>query len=362
MSREIQPQRRIVGRGAQIEPPNRFEKVRTLADWEHSEPDDAATDERRVATQFFADATQSLITTNDSPDIGFRYSINPYRGCEHGCAYCYARPGHENLGMNAGLDFETKVLYKPEAARILRAELCKPGWHGEIIAISGVTDCYQPVERGFRITRAIIEVLVEARQAFGIITKNALILRDLDLLAAQAKHRLCAANVSVTTLDSDLARDLEPRTSPPASRLRAIHELSSAGIPVRVMVAPIIPGLTDREVPAILEAAAEAGACSAGWQMLRLPWAVRPIFEDWLLRNRPELRDRVVGRIQAVRGGKMNDYQYGRRMRGDGEYAEGIAKTFQVFTRNFGLDRGLPPLDTTQFQPPRSPGGQQSLF
>lgn len=355
---------RTVGRGAQIEPPNRFESVRTEADWEHLEGDaEAVPDERRIATEFFPDATRSLITHNDSPDIPFRHSINPYRGCEHGCAYCYARPGHEMLGMNAGIDFETKVLYKPDAAKLLRAELCKPSWSGdEVIAISGVTDCYQPAERKLRVTRSIVEVLVEARQAFGVVTKNALVLRDLDLLAPHGRQAMFHANISVTTLDADLARDLEPRTSPPTMRLKAIRELTAAGIPTRVMVAPIIPGLTDTEIPAILEAASEAGAKSAGWQMLRLPWAVRPIFEDWLAKNRPQLRDRVVGHIQDVRGGKMNDTEFGRRMRGAGAYADSIGRTFKMFAHKYGLDRGLPAMDTTQFHPPKSPDGQQTLF
>jgi DNA repair photolyase len=353
---------RVIGRGSQIAPPNRFESVRVEADWEQLEHDEAATDDRRIATQFFADATQSLITSNDSPDIPFKYSINPYRGCEHGCAYCYARPGHELLGMNAGLDFETKVLYKPNAPAILRAELCRPSWKGEVIAISGVTDCYQPAERRLRITRACIEVMVEARQAFGIITKNALVLRDFDLLVSHARLGMCAVNLTITTLDPDLARDLEPRTSPPANRLRAVRELSAAGVPVRVMVAPIIPGLTDTEIPSILEAAADAGAQGANWQMLRLPHAVRPIFEDWLARNRPQQKDRVTSRIQDVRDGKMNDSQFGRRMRGEGQYADQIASTFRLFRHKLGLDRDTPPLDTTQFRPPRSPDGQQCLF
>jgi DNA repair photolyase len=358
-----QPSTRIIGRGAQIAPPNRFEAARTEADWEQLEFDEQATAEtRRIPTEFFPDSTKSLITSNDSPDISFTYSINPYRGCEHGCAYCYARPGHENLGLNGGIDFETKVFYKPEAAKILRAELCKPSWKGEVIVMSGVTDCYQPVERKFALTRSCIEVMVEAQQAFAIISKNALVLRDLDLLAPHGRQQLCAVNVSVTTLDAELARDLEPRTSSPQNRLRAIRELSSAGVPVRVMVAPIIPGLNDVEIPAILQAAAEAGAQGAGWQLMRLPWSVRPVFEDWVARNRPEQAERILGRIRQVRGGKMNDYQFGRRMRGQGEYADGIAQTFKVFLKKFGLDRGLPELDTTRFQPPQSPDGQKRLF
>ena len=225
----------------QIAPPNRFETTQTEADWEQLEHDEqASVAERRVPTEFFPDATKSLITSNDSPDIPFTHSINPYRGCEHGCAYCYARPGHENLGLNGGIDFETKVFYKPDAAKILRAELCKPSWRGEVIALPGVTDCYQPAERRLRLTRGCVEVMVEAQQAFGMIT-NALVLRDLDLLAPHAKQGMCAVNLSVTTLDANLARDLEPRSSP-ANRLRAIRELTAAGVPTRVMVCRLFPG------------------------------------------------------------------------------------------------------------------------
>jgi len=363
MSTPKPPTSHFVGRGSQITPPNRFERVHCEADWEQLDHElQTAPDERRQPTEFFADQSRSIVTHNDSPDIPFRHSINPYRGCEHGCAYCYARPGHETLGLNAGLDFETKVFYKPDAPVLLRAELCKPSWKGEIIAMSGVTDCYQPAERRLRITRGCIEVMAEAQQAFGIITKNALVVRDLDLLAPHAAKSLCAVNITLTTLDADLARCLEPRTSSPSARLRAIRELTAAGIPVRVMVAPIIPGLTDTEIPAILQAVSAAGAIGAGWQMLRLPLAMRPIFEDWLARNRPQQRERVVARIQAVRGGKMNDRKFGRRMRGQGEYAEGIAQTFKLFAHKFGLDRGVPPLDTTQFHPPRSLDGQGQLF
>lgn len=357
------PRQHTIGRGAQIRPPNRFESVQVEPEWEQLESDDPAfMEKRRVPTELIPDASRSIITQNDSPDIPFRYSINPYRGCEHGCAYCYARPGHETLGMNAGVDFETKVLYKPQAASLLRTELCKPRWRGDVIAISGVTDCYQPIERKLRITRGLIEVLVEARQAFGVITKNALILRDLDLLSPHGQSGFFHANISITTLDADLARDLEPRTSLPTQRLEAIRQLSDAGIPVRVMAAPIIPGLTDREIPAILQAAADAGAIGAGWQLVRLPWAVKPIFEDWLARNRPDERDRVIARIQEVRDGKMNDSQFGRRMRGQGEYAAGIDQTFRVFAHKYGLDKGMPPLDTSQFRPPVSETGQISLF
>ncbi len=274
-----------VGRATGINPPNRFERVRVEDDWEQLDAADEPPDERRVATQFLPNDTGRLITENDSPDVPFRYSINPYRGCEHGCAYCYARPGHEMLGMNAGLDFETRILVKFDAPQRLRAELAADGWRGEHIAISGVTDCYQPAERKFRLTRGCLEVLLEARQALGIITKNALVCRDLDLLADLAARNLAHVYVSVTTLDAELARRMEPRTATPEARLRAIRALADAGVPVGVMAAPVIPGLNDQELPAILERAREAGARSAGSLLVRLPLAVRPIFEEWLART-----------------------------------------------------------------------------
>jgi DNA repair photolyase len=355
---------RLVGRGSPLTPPNRFERQHHEPDPEAAPaPDDDSPGEaRRVPTQFLPDATRSLIVANDSPDVGFRYSINPYRGCEHGCAYCYARPGHEYLGMNAGLDFETQILVKHEAPALLREDLNRPNWRGEVIAISGVTDCYQPAERRFRLTRGCLEVLSEAHQACGIVTKNSLMLRDLDLLVSLARRRLAHVYVSVTTLDAQLARSLEPRTSPPAKRLEAIARLAEASVPVGVMAAPIIPGLNDQELPAILAAARSAGAVGAGYTLLRLPLAVRPIFEDWLQRHRPLQARRILGRIRDTRGGRLNDSQFGRRMRGQGEYAATIAATFKAFARKLGLDRGLPELDTSQFRPPRSASGQQRLF
>jgi DNA repair photolyase len=357
------PDSKTIGRGSQIAPANRFERTRTEADYEHLTREDVEDGDRKLATQFFPDQTKSLITENDSPDVGFRFSINPYRGCEHGCAYCYARPGHEFLGLNAGLDFETKIFVKHNAAALLRDELNQPAWRGdESITISGVTDCYQPAERKFRVTRSILEVLLEARQTCGVITKNALVVRDLDLLAPLAEMRLVRVFISVTTLDHELARALEPRTSPPAKKLDAIRALASAGLPVGVMVAPIIPGLTDNEVPAILAAAAEAGAKGAGYVLLRLPFAVRPIFEDWLARNRPEQYDRVISRIRTTRGGGMYQTEWRVRQTGTGEYAEQIASTFKVFKKKHGLDGELPPLDYSLFRPPRAAGGQMQLF
>ena len=353
---------KAIGRGAGIDPPNRFERVRIEDDWEQLDADEASADPRRVPTEFLPNDTRRLITENNSPDVPFRYSINPYRGCEHGCAYCYARPGHETLGMNAGLDFETRILVKHDAPELLRAELAADGWQGEPITLSGVTDCYQPAERRFRLTRGCLEVMLEARQPLGIITKNALVARDLDLLAPLAAENLVHVFLSVSTLDAVLARSLEPRTATPQAKLRAIRAVASAGVPVGVMTAPIIPGLNDQEIPAILAAAKEAGARSAGYVLLRLPFAVRPIFEDWLARSYPEKAERVLSLIRSTRSGRMNNYEWGNRLRGEGQYAEQIAKTFKVFRKKHGLDAPLPPLDQSKFVPPRLTSGQMRLF
>jgi DNA repair photolyase len=351
-----------LGRGSQIRPANRFEQTHVEDDFEQLEDDDELLASRRLKTEFLPDRTQRIITENDSPDVGFRYSINPYRGCEHGCSYCYARPSHELLGLNAGIDFETKVLVKHDAARLLRDELCDCRWHGEQIMLSGVTDCYQPAERQFRITRSLLEVMLEARQAVSLITKNALVLRDLDLLRPLAELRLVQVFLSITTLDAELARAMEPRTATPAARLKALAELSRAGVPAGVMVAPVIPGLTDTEMPQILRAAKDAGAQSAGYVLLRLPWSVQPVFLEWLSANRPAVKERVEALIRDTRDGKLYDSTWKVRQRGQGPYAEQIGQTFKVFTRKLGLDRPLHALDTTQFRPPRPSSGQLSLF
>ncbi|MDZ4819473.1 MAG: PA0069 family radical SAM protein [Planctomycetota bacterium] len=363
-----------IGRGAGHNPANRFESVRHELDLEALAAvelnEDFVGDEdgdhgtlRKTKTEFFPDATKSIIATNDSPDISFSFSINPYRGCEHGCAYCYARPGHEYLGLSGGLDFETKIFVKHDAATLLRDELNKPSWKGtESIAISGVTDCYQPAERQFKITRGILEVCLEAGQACGIVTKNALVLRDIDLLSELARRSLVRVYISITTLDAELARSMEPRTSPPVRRLAAIRALSAAGVPTGVMTAPIIPGLNDVEIPALLQAAAEAGAQTASYVLLRLPHSVRPVFEEWLTRCYPQHADRVLGHIQATRGGKMNGTQFGTRMSGEGNYAEGIRTTFALFRKKYKLDGAMPPYDFTQFRPPSTSEGQQRLF
>jgi DNA repair photolyase len=353
----------FIGRGSNLSPPNRFEAIRQEQDWEHLAADDELlADERRVATEYLPDNAATIIRENDSPDIPFRFSINPYRGCEHGCVYCYARPTHETLGLNAGLDFETKVLVKHDAVALLRKELNHRRWQCEPIMMSGVTDCYQPAERQFKLTRGILEVLLEARQPACLITKNALILRDLDLLAPMAQKNLVSVAQSITTLDSELARTLEPRTATPAAKLRALRELTAAGVPARVMVAPLIPGLNDSEIPAILAAAKEAGARGAGFVALRLPYAVAPIFMAWLKQHRPLAAERVESLIRDMRGGQLYKAEFGKRMRGGGTYAEGIAKTFEVFVHKFDLNQPWTELDCSQFRPPQLPGGQMQLF
>lgn len=362
---ELSPSAKLphaIGRGSQIRPPNRFESVRQESDFEQLVPEEAIVDECRIKTTFFDDLSETILTENDSPDVGFRWSINAYRGCEHGCLYCYARPTHELLGMDAGLDFETKIMVKRNAPQLLRERLNRPSWAGDVIVVSGVTDCYQPAERGFRLTRSLLEVMNEANQACGIVTKNALVLRDLDILRSMAQRKLVHVNLSITTLDASLARSMEPRTSLPEQRLRAVRELSAAGVPVRVLLAPVVPGLTDREMPSILEASREAGAKGAGYVLLRLPLAVLPIFEDWLSRERPLERDRITALIRSTRQGRMNDSTWGRRMAGQGEYAKHIAETFRIFARKLGLDGDLPKYDTSLFRPPRLVGGQMTLF
>jgi DNA repair photolyase len=350
-------------RGAQIEPPNRFESARREGDFEHLEFDeDLQADQRVLDTQVIPDQSKSLLTENNSPDVGFRWSINPYRGCEHGCVYCYARPTHEMLGMNAGLDFETKIMVKLRAAELLRDDLASPKWQPQPIAMSGVTDCYQPLERQFRLTRSCLEVLLEARQPVTVVTKNALVLRDLDLLVQMAQRRLIHVSISVTTLDDQTARMMEPRTSRPAERLRAIRELNQAGVPVRVMIAPIIPGLTDSELPEIMHRSSASGAQSAGYILLRLPWSVRPVFLDWLEREFPLRKRKIESHIRAVRGGRLNDPRFGSRMRGHGPIAEQIRHMFSIFSRKYGLDSKLPELDCSQFRAPRPASGQLSLF
>jgi DNA repair photolyase len=342
------------GRGAAENPKNRFEHVERVA-----EPVEGDDEQPLPTTQFLPDASKSIIATNDSPDVGFDAGVNPYRGCEHGCAYCYARPTHEYLGFSAGLDFETKIMVKHDAPELLRRELSSPRWQPRVIAMSGVTDCYQPIERKLRLTRRCLEVLAEFRNPVVLITKNALVARDADVLAALAGHRAAAVFLSITTLDADLCGVLEPRTSRPAKRLAAIAALAKAGVPVGVNVAPVIPGLTDSEIPRIVQAAADAGATFAGLVPLRLPYAVAPLFEAWLERHRPNMKDKILHRIRAMRGGRLNDPNFGSRMEGDGPLAEQIRTLFVLACRRAGLARGGPDLTTSAFQRPHD---QPSLF
>jgi DNA repair photolyase len=338
-------------RGAGSNPPNRFEQL-TLerdADWDpESDP--------LPRTQFLRDRSSSILSYNDSPDLGFEASLNPYRGCEHGCIYCYARPTHEYLGFSSGLDFETKIMVKEDAPRLLREQLSSPGWVPKVIALSGVTDPYQPVERRLELTRRCLEVLAEFRNPVTIVTKNNLVTRDVDLLAELATCHAVAVFISVTSLDTELRKILEPRTSPPAARLAAIGALAKAGIPTGVLVAPVIPGLTDHEIPAIVAAAAAAGAAFAAHTVLRLPYSVAPLFEEWLTRHLPDKKDKILHRIRALRGGKLNNSEFGSRMTGEGIFAEQIARLFDVACRKAGWSGQGPELSTAHF---RKPGGAQ---
>ena len=351
------------GRASRLNPPNRFERRRLDDDFGQMEQDDEFFDElRHVATDYLPDDSRSIVSKNDSPDIPFRYSLNPYRGCQHGCSYCYARPTHEYLGLNAGLDFESKILVKHRAPELLRDWLNRKQWTPELIVFSGITDCYQPAERQFKLTRRCLAVALEACQPIGIITKNALVTRDTDLLKQMAAHRVVRVTFSITTLDESLGREMEPRTSTPSARLRAMRVLSDAGIPTSVMVAPIIPGLNDSECAEILAAAKQAGAEAASFALLRLPLTVRPVFLEWLERTQSARKDRVESRIRATRHGRLNDSKFGDRMVGDGELATQIAQMFRIFAKKYGLDKKPFPLDTSKFRPPRANSGQLTLF
>jgi len=344
------------GRSTSSNVPNRFDRIDLEPDGDHLDAEEAIA----PATVFYRDSSRSIIATNDSPDVGFEKSINPYRGCEHGCIYCYARPTHEWLGFSAGLDFETKIMVKQNARELLRHELSSPKWQPTTLSISGVTDCYQPAERRFRLTRGCLEVLREFQNPLGIITKNHLVTRDIDLLADLAARELAVVILSITTLDTDLAAKMEPRTSTPRRRLDALRALSSAGIPTGIMMAPIIPGLTDHEIPSILNAAAEAGAKFAGYVPVRLPFAVKDLFARWLTDHFPDRKDKVLNRIRSLRGGKLNDSEFGSRMHGEGIWADQLKTMFALAKRRAGLDKPSPALSTTLFR--RPPSSQLQLW
>ncbi|MEM9017991.1 MAG: PA0069 family radical SAM protein [Verrucomicrobiota bacterium] len=351
------------GRGTSSMPRNRFESLGVEDDagaWEEIAKTDPDFVPKRPVTQILHDDSQSILSRNQSPDIGFTFSLNPYRGCEHGCAYCYARPYHEYLGFNAGLDFETKIIAKPEAPTLLEKELSKSSWAPTSLACSGVTDCYQPIERKQEITRQCLEILARCRHPVGLITKNALVTRDLDLLEELNHFKAALVVISLTSLDPGLAGDLEPRASRPQARLKTIRELSEAGIPVGVSVAPIIPGLNDHEIPKILEAAAEAGASFSSGTVLRLPFGVKEIFEDWLMSFRPTHREKVLDRVRELRGGRLNSSTFGERMTGRGALANEIQNWLTVGRRRCGLEAPSPMLSTDSFRRPMP--GQLELF
>jgi DNA repair photolyase len=355
----------IRGRGAKSNPANRFKPISYIPDPEASVAGASASgvsapDLPAPGTQFFRDTTRSIITSNESPDVGFDASINPYRGCEHGCIYCYARPYHEYLGFSAGLDFETKILVKENAPALLRRELSRPGWRPKPLSLCGVTDPYQPVERRLRLTARCLEVLSEFRNPVSVLTKNYLVTRDAEPLAALARVRAAVVGLSIITLDEHLARMLEPRTSSPARRLEALTALSRAGIPAGVFVAPVIPGLTDHEIPRIVSAAAQAGARFATYAVIRLPYGVGELLDGWLADHMPDRRKKVMGRIRAIRGGKIYGASFDTRLCGTGVFAEQIAAMFRLACRRAGLDAGWPELSTESFGRPRH--GQESLF
>ena len=309
----------IPSRGAADNPPNRFERLMV----ELEEPA-----ERNPRTQYLRESARSIISRNDSPDISFSASLNPYRGCEHGCPYCYARPYHEYLGFSSGLDFETRIIVKENAAELLREELGSPRWKPEVLAMSSITDCYQPVENRLGITRQCLQVLAEFRNPVGIITKNHLVTRDIDILAGMAGESLCSAHITMTTLDPELSRRLEPRASLPAQRLDAIAKLAHAGIPTGVVIAPVIPGLNDHEIPAILKAARRAGAVRASYAIIRLPHAVKEIFMSWLEEHVPGSADKILERIRDLRGGALHSSRFGERMVGGGFWSDQIQTLF----------------------------------
>ena len=347
--------RHLAGRGTDNNPANRYEQI-------YVEPDDGEPAEAGAPpTVFYRDTSRSILAENDSPDIDFCFSLNPYRGCEHGCIYCYARPSHEYLSFSAGLDFERRILVKPDAAELLRRTFMSPRWQPQTVALSGNTDCYQPVEQRLQLTRRCLEVFSEFVNPVSITTKSATVTRDIDLLCHLAKHEAAHVVLSITTLDAALARRMEPRAAQPERRLETVHSLSAAGVPTGVLIAPVIPGLNDEEIPRILKAAAAAGARSASWTLVRLPQPVDQLFTDWLAKHFSQRRERVLGRIRTCRDGRLDDACFGRRLRGEGPYAEHISALFEAAARRHRLHQPLPPLKANAFSRPRRAGEQLVL-
>ncbi len=351
----------LKGRGAAENPANRFERLRyevdpEFADWQAAEGEAR----RALPTLYFRDPSRRALSTNQSPDLPFDSGLNPYRGCEHGCVYCYARPTHEYLGFSAGLDFETRILVKEDLPDLLRRELAAPRWRPQVVAVGTVTDAYQPIERRLGLTRRCLEVFVEFRNPVSVVTKSELVVRDADLLGELARFEAASVSVSITSLDRALHRAMEPRAAAPARRLAAIEALAKAGIPVGVLVAPVIPGLNDHEIPSIVAAAARAGAVGASLVMLRLPHGLAPLFESWLDRHRPERKAKVLGLVRAMRGGRLNDPRFHSRQRGEGHHAEQTHALFELARRRAGLVARSPELSTASFRRPAEP--QLALF
>jgi DNA repair photolyase len=351
--------RLLKGRGARSNASSRYDTEKRVGFDDGWNRDDEEPPPLR--TEIIRDSTRTIIARNDSPDISFDRSINPYRGCEHGCIYCFARPTHAYLGLSPGLDFESKLLVKPEAAQLLEEELRKPSYRAAVLAMGTNTDPYQPIERDLKITRSILEVLSAFKHPVAIVTKSAAVTRDIDILAPMAAEGLAKVALSITTLDRKLARTMEPRAATPSKRLETIRALADAGIPVAVMTAPIIPALTDSEIETILAASAEAGATQAGYTLLRLPLEIKDLFREWLETAEPDRARHVMSLIRSMRGGKDYDATWGKRMTGSGPYARMIAQRFAIATRRLGLNKNREPLDASKFRPPPKTGDQLSL-
>jgi DNA repair photolyase len=349
---------RLHGRGARTNASGRFERFA----YEAFDDGWAADEVQRIETIVTPELARTIISTNNSPDISFDQSINPYRGCEHGCIYCYARPNHAYVGLSPGLDFETKLFVKANAAELLEAEFSKPNYRPKTIMLGGVTDIYQPIERGYGVTRAILGVMERWRHPVSLITKSQLVMRDLDILARLAERGLAKAAISVTTMERRIARVMEPRAAAPHRRIETIRALADAGVPVTVMVAPIVPAINDREIEQILEEAAKAGATSAGYVVLRLPHEIKDLFREWLHAHFPDRATRVMSIVRQMRGGRDYDPEWTKRQKGEGPYAKLIADRFMSACRRLGLDKPRLPLDTTQFRRPLEAGGQADLF
>lgn len=349
-------------RGAGVNPPNRFEPV--VFDTSESQllDDEQLEQQRGPPTRYFVEHARTALTYNQSPDIPFEVSVNPYRGCEHGCSYCYARPFHEYLGLSAGVEFETMIFAKVGLADLLRKDLAARSYRPATITMSGITDCYQPVERRLRITRSCLEVLVDCRHPVDIITKNHLVTRDLDLLAELARHQAARVDISITTLDNEVSRKMEPRASTPRRRLEAVEACAKAGVPVGVLVSPIVPGLTDHEMAGILRAAVDAGARWAHMIPLRLPGAVEQVFVDWLAREYPSRYEKVLGRQKELRNGKLNDARFGHRFRGHGVFYDHLKQVFVMERRRLGIEGHGPKLTIEHFRKPGSDTEQMYLF